>query len=416
MITPKISPPTNEFLDNGSLCQSYRSSLLELEDSFIPLNQEEIEELKKDLQSYKEKLSDLEKYFNSSITQHQIDKLPPGWMDKRASLNAMKERIERLERVLNSNDSINLRDISMSMNPSFKMFSALGVALKMVSHPPTDPFTMNDSRALQAEVFSETLYVDELFKFCEDYGVDPAYIKSLVDDPTKSFDEIVLDIKEYLASTPREAKPEYARADLLTSYYKNAAVDLKDVGREEANNTAFLIAVDKLKNEAIFDQCTIYEGDPREIDLEFKVKGESVKAQLDYLTLPGKFIVKYGSVELPPLTIEELKRYMTDLQLPKDVSGFNQVLAKLHEIGLSIKSINTLSAMKEAKNLKPGESFVAQERGSRPPILTLYHKNEQGIVESYKLGYKGLPSVEFILKTVDGNMSITPEKLKSLLK
>ncbi|MFN4173885.1 MAG: hypothetical protein ACK4HV_02115 [Parachlamydiaceae bacterium] len=478
-------PSTNGYLDRGfGLVSSFRSGLMELDESHTPLEKTDIDLLKAKLGEYKAKVSALKSFMNSPQTIQSLSSLPPGWINREKAISAMEERIDRLQKALESSDSISLRDLAMAMSPQYKIASAFEIAHKMIEsknivlaekdikaafqngekeikgsklielleknevkkelyqdlsldpeksfdkdralnliktikqrEPPPNYGQINflTAQSIQKATLGSVGYrtMNQLFDTCSKAGVDPSKIKELCDDPLKSFDEIVMDIGLLMETDLAEKEEIPVPMGLLRELYSESDLDLKDVERNRAIQDTLDFITEKIELENIFDQCEIVNDTPPKMYLRYTFNNKEQVHALDYLTVPGKVIVQFSGKELPPMTPSELKSWMANRSLPKGSEGFMQLIAKLTELQIPLKALNPIDAIREARNLGPGEFFIAEERARSTPKLTVYLKNNQGQIESYDLKFNSKLDITLKLGTLEKNLSL--EKLKELL-
>lgn len=472
-------PPDNGYLDRGhGIVSSFRSGLMELPESYEPLSNDDVKQLKEQLGEYRAKFSSLKSFMNSPQTIHNLSTLPPGWMNREKTLNAMEERITRLEKALNSGESINLRDLAMAMSPQYKTAAAFEVLNRMIEtkallsfekelknvfnsgvselsgkelndmmkefgikgeldpkstyneisasmlinemiikYPPPsyDKMSFSSAQSLQKQALGSVGFrtMNRLLEICTKNGIDPSSINDLINDPFKTFDEIVMEIgvlvERDFGTDEKSVPPQ-----LLRKMYSESTLDLKDIDREQAINETLEHISISLESEGVWDSNieVLNESPPRMI-LRYEFNGQEQIHDLDYMTAPGKVIVQFKGKELPPMTASELKDWMEFRTMPRGAEGFQQLMAKFNELKIPLRALNPIEAIREARNLKSGEYFVAQERGASVPKLKVYLKNDKNQIESYDLKYNS--KLELTVKLGTIQKSLSPEKLKELL-
>lgn len=123
-------PNSNGFVErrDGGIYPTYRSYLIGLEESFIPLTKDERCQMKERFEELLKKVDDVELYLKSPMAKSQLAKLPKEWWNQKEAIKAMRERIENSITVLDdkkNSQSLSLRDLVMESNPAYKLACAI---------------------------------------------------------------------------------------------------------------------------------------------------------------------------------------------------------------------------------------------------------------------------------------------------
>src|ERR1700722_8715623 len=119
-------PNSNGLIDSGErLISPFRTILLDLPLAHEPLSSEEKGQLRSQVNSMKEKVDDdFENFLNKN--KEQIEGLPHGWLDANGALNAMKERLDLMQKVLKKDiGNVTLMDLSLKSVPGYSFTFAL---------------------------------------------------------------------------------------------------------------------------------------------------------------------------------------------------------------------------------------------------------------------------------------------------
>lgn len=335
-------PHSNEVIEwQGGLTSAFRSSLLELDDSYEELTTKEREALKQDIEEFQAQLPALEQFLRSSQTEGQLKKLPPGWFNVDDALSALKERVDRLAAAVSSAN--NLSDLVFAVNPSFKFFGVMEILLNGLDEDyewfPTTPMnsleidnyiknmSSEDIISYAMSSFGSVGYtsIDEIIEKVSELKIDPLLIKQWCEDPTLSLEDIVKNVlrayfyRQTSPETPEEAEErEMHAASIIEELQAKAKFDCKDANRNDIPDYAINNAEAKFEKVNIeinwdwdqdqinshFEKLPPYEhiivadgSTPRKLTLYFKsLSGKIRKKKIDYLTQPGQLKVEGATV------------------------------------------------------------------------------------------------------------------------
>lgn len=228
-------PHSNELIRScaGDNIIPYRSGLLYLDESYETLKEEDLELIKNMIIEKKEKMKQLREFVNSPHVQHQIQQLPPGWFDSEAALDAMQERLDRMEESLSQGTINCLRDLAFSAMPEFKFAAALSIVSDMILHKNKN-ITLNPTgiKNLQCKTFpSKSFQMHQVLLECIQVGMDPQIIRNLCQTPHLSFEEILsqsVDAYGNVKDKISQKELEQSCVKILSEIHKHYAIDLKD--------------------------------------------------------------------------------------------------------------------------------------------------------------------------------------------
>lgn len=119
-------PNSNAFIAWGSLSNirsSYRCSLLDLPDSYLPVSDDAVKALIDKVMKCQDGLSQLSDYlslnFNEGSTKAKSLKLPEHWLEIESVLCAMKERLDLASKTLSTLTDITLAELAARSNPRY---------------------------------------------------------------------------------------------------------------------------------------------------------------------------------------------------------------------------------------------------------------------------------------------------------
>lgn len=327
-------PNSNGFINRGNgLVSSYRCSLLNLPEAREMLTHQEIEKLKRDLVGYDKKIGKLADYLNSPQAKVQLKKLPPGWMDVEACIEAMQERITCMQEALNSNRIDNLEELIEASNPAYRFAFALSYLNRL--HKDEADITATPDEVLR----SDHSYVgysqsDKDLTDLMNAGYDIAKIKMWCDQTVNTMEDIIDDlqsicnnqkIKQFGGNATLPPKKIQLANNIKEEMIKNAALDLKDWQRGISEVRTFEYNRGILKglgvNSIDIPQATLSkamtEAAKSQADLLLVKDGETTS--LLYRTLEG-YSIKEIDLKAAPGKVKvegnllEIKEYIANLK------------------------------------------------------------------------------------------------------
>lgn len=137
----KVSPEATSHYHKSS----FRCSLLDLEGALQPLNKNDIESIKKQIENYESKFPLLMKYIADKKIKQRIEGLPDNWLNPSA-FDAMKERIILMKAAITEIEikerqgcKVCLTDFVLQALPKYKFFVAIEI-LKSFVLEEVDPY------------------------------------------------------------------------------------------------------------------------------------------------------------------------------------------------------------------------------------------------------------------------------------
>jgi len=228
-------PHSNGCILRGNQLQaSFRSGLLQLQESYTPLTESEILQLKNTLATCKSRL-DLVK-----VAMQSTAKLPPGWLNAENAMAALKERINCLEIALDNPKITSLSELSLASQPHLRMIAAMTIIFLAKETPSLIP-SFED---VKGNFLPRVGYysVAECIEECAMQGLNPIEIQTWCEDANITFSEIMQKIclsKERLSLMSKEAKDQTLQqaqenaALLLAELNLYAKADFKDINRKD---------------------------------------------------------------------------------------------------------------------------------------------------------------------------------------
>lgn len=319
----------------GLLLPTFRSGLMSLDASYEDLTTEERQIIKEEVEKMQSNIANLEKFLNDPMKKKELSKLPLGWWNSEQSLLACKERINGLAKAINNENSRNLRDVILEANPDIKYFAALMVIVNK-KNVPYQSDSECEKKSLSTLGFTP---VDELVKNLVATGIDPEEVRSWCKDPSLSFSEIInKGVGQEKDWNPDKQSLRHLHAkQIISEYERKAAIDMKDVNRDEIPAIVLHIIKEKMAASgiaiqrwssgltpfpSIINKKNYYEnivaGLASELFLFYKGVGQNEikKIPLDYLSQPG--VVK---VDQPELIVRNLSAQAAEERLNEQPIG-----------------------------------------------------------------------------------------------
>ncbi len=356
-------PHSNNFVINrGAVFPSYRSGTFLHPYSFRKLRDNDVEKIKEKISEIKAKVPEIEKYLNESSVQNQ---LPIGWFDAKLSLAAMRERIENMEKALESQD-VHLYDLIFAANPDYKFQLLLHFAV-------TDPSTMEVLKDCEGDDIEQFLpgVADQVGVFSifnlkrtgllgrsktiktsdHTYHIDPEVVWEIAHDDSLSLIEGVKKVSSHVAANRDSSDIDLEEIEnhieeISARVYSQAHLDNKDVKAENAQRYFLLYlekdvnypenkkwALSKLKENP---EEVIFSAESKEGGYSLKAyynKGDKVAEEmLDYESEPGK--IKYPDWKMAPLVPKLFRSLVQIKKLPYFHETLTpQLLSKAKEKG-----------------------------------------------------------------------------------
>ncbi len=216
---------------------AYRCALLDLPDAHLSLSPAELDALKSQVASVKEKMHQVQSFLKSPQITEIVKKLPPYWLDVDASLKAMQERIERVENGLLEGKIQTAADLVIAFNPDYKFIFASVVVYQSLEHgsgdKPHNNIGKNDMRSIWSTI-GKKINLNKLKERC--------------DDPSLSLDDLLKKAKKAsFVKTIRLEKdePQESNNKIIEEMAARAAYDFKDVPRSYCET--FIAEKEKVK-------------------------------------------------------------------------------------------------------------------------------------------------------------------------
>lgn len=216
-------PHSNGYILHGDfILPAYRCALPDLPGAKEDLTPDELESLREGFASIQEKMTHLHDFLHSPQTKAVLQKLPPGWLNIDAAWQAMQERMNRLERAFQEGAIRKGEDLVAQLNPDYKFAFASTFLFNRICDP-----ALCERDLAHGLVGYQPL--NEIWEIFKEKGYDLRAVKSWCDDPDLSIDDIAAKIADCNLTRVDPEKTE----KILEEVSKRAALDLKDVPREE---------------------------------------------------------------------------------------------------------------------------------------------------------------------------------------
>lgn len=298
-------PNCNGFLNDGAgIIPSYRCALLDLPQSQRVLNNNEIEILQNEVASVKGKMGKLREFLNIPQTKAMLEKLPPGWMDMTASLDAMELRVAALEAALQNGKVKTAADLVEQCNPDYKFAFALTTLTRRIFDPANfDPDNLHNYVGYEA--------INDYCLNLISNGYDLSEIKQWCDD--LSLNDLVQKVVSCDLAALRDPSPSHEKVErnqeIMDGIVKTAVMDLKDVQKKSCINIVLQFNLEALGNERNIKMVNepfagaylkfeqMKEGavifyDQDEYKIIYKTPGDYAVEKIDLSAIPGK--IKIG--------------------------------------------------------------------------------------------------------------------------
>jgi len=198
--------------------------LLTLPETQAPLTPQDRQFVIAEIEKYKIKYNELKKFYESRASQSKIEKLPKAWFHTENILQAMKERIQRLETAANDPKIKTLCDLALTSQPNLRFHHAMSYLYEQLPYMPGQ-----HSYGTYLNCMNNIGYnaLDKCIYECSKSGIDPQLIKQLYEDPNLSFEEVIAKISTDTKIIPYRIALEYAH--LIVQQLKSASLhDFKD--------------------------------------------------------------------------------------------------------------------------------------------------------------------------------------------
>lgn len=331
-MTPKFFDNTR-VLPNGSTgfvrhgqtaFSTTRCALLAHPEVNVNLKPEEREALKEEVGRLLEKVDEeLIPYVNGQIVIQGSDKklslipnFPPHWLDKKGALDAMKIRLNNINRALEAGALAKPRDIIFAADPEFKFVCALTMVTSSFLKYVDDPnLTANQKESYRQEVLMRAGYdnLDVLLNNCADQGIDPKRVYDMCNSSLT-----LENIMDFMITESKNRKKNVANAENVQKVDKNtialrralteaAAVDFKDIESNDIQGNCLNMILEDCKwsnvrtglfegkdLEKVFKSMNPFEiflTYDHELNLTLHLKvgeGQILHSAVDYRTNPGK--------------------------------------------------------------------------------------------------------------------------------
>lgn len=329
-------PSNNGFIFalNGMLLASVRPSFLGMPNGLKPLTFAQRQYCKKILLRCRSQLFDLRKYFASFSAKKKMSYLKSGWLNPEKSINCAFERIDRLEKALDSNEINSFRDLVLRTFEDYRISLAAAILNKNTSDQ--NKVFRFDSRDLCTAIheISAQKYPFKAFR---------AIVNSYT-HYNEWFNRL-REIKALEIVDPRWKK--YIEKRVRKSNY-----EFKGDGKSE---TYFLNSL-----KPYFEDLGVFKNSFGEYITLFNDQNYAV----DLITRPGKVIIKAHRGELPPYAGA----------LHKKTSEVLEFLKTLEEEDIPFKLVKRKDREREFFSLKAYEFYIEQISGSDEPRFSIVYK------------------------------------------
>jgi hypothetical protein len=349
-------PHGDLLIRDGLLIASYRSALLTLPGTFLPLTQKQKEGIREKLTFWKGQIP-----FFKTLLNRKTSSLPPFWSNTTQVIDALRVRLGRVETALNEN-SVTLEDLSFANSPSFKLLLLLQIASQAdLGSLQTDEATLRqieiqylpstgarDFKRLIQRCREKKLNVEKIYE--EIHQPFTALLKKIIEggfegDGSNTLLKTLisnseLDLKDTNIPSLTETKGRHEQMVTLVQYimikqgfhlYEDQ-IDYKKIfsktTKNEESQTHLLnleikqLVLEKLVNENLRYIITLPINPQFEASLTLFYPEESIvkEISLDILTDPLRILIKKHALE--SISFLELKQYCDALPVS---------LKRLHE-------------------------------------------------------------------------------------
>lgn len=222
------------FLWGGNtLKSSFRCGLLTLMDTQMTLSPQDRQLIQAEVEKYKIKYQELKKFYENPSTKAKINKLPGGWFNTEQVLEAMQERIQRLEVAAANPKITKLCDLALASQPNLKFHQAMSIIFAFADKLPRI-FT-HDYLKYMGELGYHS--IDACIYKCSEIGIDPIVVKQWCEDPDLNFNLLIKKIVTYKERIDKEEARRHAD-ELIQQLKSTALPDFKDT--QVKKNTVYI--------------------------------------------------------------------------------------------------------------------------------------------------------------------------------
>lgn len=338
-------PHSNGLILTGSSLRSvvaFRTALLAFPNAYVPLKVEERAQISQLSAQFREKFPAIQQFLDKS--ERGLNLLPPGWFYKEEVLEALEERLIRLESFISNNETYSLRDLIFTIQPEFKFFLAMEV---LTTHKTsllhkTHKEILEDER--NASEFVGTQCYDDLLNAFLKLEVDPVLLFKAVNDPSRNFEDLLVEFSARIG-LDKSLDPEKTEEELY-DLFPNIRIDLKDTSRKEALNLAKDCAIMSLKKFNLWSESSLSIANSNQAKDYVQIKHpffltyfENDELKLGYQTFFENFEAKafdLNDIGCPRLkeydfTLKEIEWALSLTLSRHDLSGLRRVIEREKE-------------------------------------------------------------------------------------
>jgi hypothetical protein len=244
--------------------------------------------------------------------------------------------------------------------------------------------------------------IEELLRICIDNFIDPKTIFNLAAKEDLPFEELIhkvclLYANKQIPSLEKEETIVKNQLSILKKIARSSRIDFKDNTDKECRTFASHIIMEMLDEVGLRDNCELRSISGQDF-IKFKyisVSGLVEVLILDFLTVPGKIIIKHCDGEFPPMTAKEFKNFVSEpFSFPerlKEWSHISLALTLLKQYNLPLHVLKPLDVKKYVKNLPHNSQIIVQIKGSETPRFQYLHKDARGVLQKHEITITAKP-------------------------
>lgn len=267
---------------NGNILLPYRSSLLGLEGSYMPLSLEERQQIRDRIC---EDLNHLKYLAKEPNWQSKANGLPPHWLNPQDALAAMQDRLTRMEKAIEDPRVETLRDLVFETIPQFKFMAALTCATKLFEK--FQPYINKPEAMLSIQMIllegTGTNPLASMLYQCAMKGLNPAELKLWCE--TLPFENVISKIYEESSiaasdtDKSRLLKCQKAGIKIMEDAISQAKFDMKDLSPKAIKEAIDIWKKFKAGHKQSFEETKAKSKKLEEVKTDFKQPVKPVKTE-----------------------------------------------------------------------------------------------------------------------------------------
>jgi len=407
----KIFPPCNGYIHFAGmkLVPAFRCALLDFPQCHQHLPKKQITKHIQMVEHFEEKICKLEDYFKQPHVIKQLRKIPLGWLEPKASISAMKERIKMLKAALNNPIGNTIENIIILANPEYKFTIALGFIDELLEVVVEEKKNLSAIENSIIKKIKPYLHADVGNKSCDntiyaavEAGFDILKIKKWCEGSDYTIEEILKKIVEsckQLKNTTSKMREE--AQSLISTLKANAKEDYRDTELWVYNQSALKKNKKEYKKNNIFidtllpNECnstsdhhydTVYEKLKKNPDCAVLIfdKNGTIPIYIDTFTGLRKKIIqpllKKNTVKVDGKALS-IEQFIDDYKKPKAFPVFEELV---HLRSFQAENFLKLTGKKTIAHVSTyGKNFMisgfkeGSEKGSEEFFQKEYIPNEK---------------------------------------